>query len=110
MNKNQIISAILLLTAMGASAQDIAIENKNIDCGQVVFKHPVTAEYVMKNNGASPLTISDVRTSCGCTTVSYPKEAIAQDNRLPSVRSTMPRPWAISTSVLVFIATLPVVR
>ena len=31
MNKNQIISAILLLTAMGASAQDIAIENKNID-------------------------------------------------------------------------------
>ena len=77
MNKKQIISAILLLTAMGANAQDIAIENKNIDCGQVVFKHPVTAEYVMKNNGASPLTISDVRTSCGCTTVSYPKEAIA---------------------------------
>lgn len=77
MNRNIFMSAILAFAAMGANAQDIAIQNKTIDCGQVVFKHPVTAEYVMKNNGSSPLTITDVRTSCGCTTVSFPQEAIA---------------------------------
>lgn len=77
MNKHYVISGLLALTLMNASAQEIAIQNKNIDCGQVVYMHPVTAQFVMKNSGASPLTIRDVRTSCGCTTVSYPQTPVA---------------------------------
>lgn len=77
MNKHYVISSLLALASMTASAQEIAIQNKNIDCGQVVCKHPVTAQFVMKNSGSSPLTIRDVRTSCGCTTVSYPQAPVA---------------------------------
>lgn len=58
-------------------AQAISLPSDTINCGQVVFKHPVKAEFKMKNRGDKPLLISDVKTSCGCTTVSYPKDAIA---------------------------------
>jgi len=43
----------------------------------VLFGHPVTAVYEMRNSGNQPLTIKDVRTSCGCTTVDWPATAIA---------------------------------
>ncbi len=68
--------ALLAMGCMQAGAQEIATENKEIDCGQVQFKHPVTAEFEMKNKGNAPLVISQVRTSCGCTQVSYPKQPI----------------------------------
>ena len=58
-------------------AQAISLPSDTINCGQVVFKHPVKAEFKMKNSGDKPLLISDVKSSCGCTTVSYPKDAIA---------------------------------
>ena len=77
MNKKQVILGLLALVAMGANAQDIAIQNKGIDCGQVLFKHPLTTQFVMKNSGTKPLIIRDVRTSCGCTAVSYPRGSVA---------------------------------
>ncbi len=77
MNKHYVISGLLALAALAANAQEIAIQNKNIDCGQVVYNHPVTAKFVMKNSGSTPLTVRDVRTSCGCTTVSYPQSPVA---------------------------------
>lgn len=58
-------------------AQAISLPSDTVNCGQVVYKHPVKAEFKMKNSGDKPLVISDVKTSCGCTTVSYPSVAIA---------------------------------
>lgn len=58
-------------------AQAISLPSDTINCGQVEYKHAVKAEFKMKNSGDKPLLISDVKTSCGCTTVSYPKGAIA---------------------------------
>lgn len=58
-------------------AQAISLPSDTINCGQVVYKHAVKTEFKMKNSGDKPLLISDVKTSCGCTTVSYPKDAIA---------------------------------
>lgn len=58
-------------------AQAISLPSDTVNCGQVVFKHPVKAEFKMKNSGDKPLLISDVKASCGCTTVSYPSVAIA---------------------------------
>ena len=58
-------------------AQAISLPSDTVNCGQVVYKHPVKAEFKMKNSGDRPLLISDVKTSCGCTTVSYPSTAIA---------------------------------
>ena len=48
-----------------------------VDCGQVVFRKPVTAEFVLKNDGHKPLVINNVLKSCGCTEVDYPKMGIA---------------------------------
>ena len=48
-----------------------------VDCGQVKFRHPVTAEFVMKNEGNKPLVIHNMLKSCGCTEVEYPKKSIA---------------------------------
>lgn len=63
--------------ASGLWAQDITTPNSTINCGEVLFKQPVRAEFEMKNSGSQPLVISNVRTDCGCTKVEYPQEAIA---------------------------------
>lgn len=77
MNKNYILSAALLLLPLTTRAQVIKAESTVIDCGQVVFRHPVTARYIMTNSGKLPLTITRVLTSCGCTEADYPTEDIA---------------------------------
>lgn len=76
MNKHYIVASLLALSTRGAQAQEISTKNKVIDCGQVVFKNPVTAEFHVTNSGGRPLVISDVRTSCGCTSVQFPKDPI----------------------------------
>ena len=65
------------LLAISASAQKITTQHEVVDCGQVVFRHPVTAEFQMKNEGNKPLIIKNVLKSCGCTSVEYPKKSIA---------------------------------
>jgi len=77
MNK-KLIAVTLLSAILGrAGAQEITTENTVINCGQVAFRHPVTAEFELKNGGTAPLVIQDVRTDCGCTTISFPHEPIA---------------------------------
>ncbi len=39
------------LLALPASAQKITTQHEVVDCGQVVFNKPVTAEFVLKNDG-----------------------------------------------------------
>lgn len=68
------LSALLTLPA---SAQKITTQHEVVDCGQVVFSKPVTAEFVLKNDGHKPLVINNVLKSCGCTEVDYPKTGIA---------------------------------
>lgn len=63
----------LSMALMSASAQSMEPKNKTIDCGQVVYRTPVAAEFEVTNTSNKTIYINDVRTSCGCTTVSYPK-------------------------------------
>ena len=65
------------LLALPASAQKITTQHEVVDCGQVKFRHPLTAEFVMKNEGNKPLVIHNMLKSCGCTEVEYPKKSIA---------------------------------
>lgn len=65
------------LLALPASAQKITTQHEVVDCGQVVFRKPVTAEFMLKNDGHKPLVINNVLKSCGCTEVDYPKTGIA---------------------------------
>ena len=64
------------LLALPASAQKITTQHEVVDCGQVKFRHPVTAEFVMKNEGNKPLVIHNMLKSCGCPEVEYPKKSI----------------------------------
>lgn len=67
---------LLLLAALPVGAQNIESKNATIDCGQVMYRHPVTVEYELRNSGRRDLLINKVRTSCGCTTADYPRTAV----------------------------------
>lgn len=74
---NSILAAMLLsMASLSASAQRMEAVRAAIDCGQVLYRTPVTAVFEVKNKGGKPLRIIDVRKSCGCTEVSYPKTEI----------------------------------
>lgn len=77
MMKRMNILMLSSLLALSASAQKITTQHEVVDCGQVVFRHPTTAEFQMKNEGSKPLVIQKVLKSCGCTSVDYPKGSIA---------------------------------
>jgi len=77
--KRHTILITLLLCASGAMAQGITAKENVIDCGQVVYRQPVTATFEITNNSNQPLSITDVRTSCGCTSANYPTTTIAHN-------------------------------
>ena len=62
----------MLLGATTLQAQRISSTQEVMRVGQVLYNHPVKASFSLKNKGLRTLKISEVRTSCGCTTVNYP--------------------------------------
>jgi len=76
----QIFTSILLWTAtcLVGYAQPKATFDRNVcDLGVVLWKHPATATFKVKNDGDKPLVISNVTTSCGCTVANWTKTPIA---------------------------------
>ncbi len=65
--------------AMTVAAQRITTPSQTIDCGQVLFRNPVTAHFELTNEGSGNVTIKSVDTSCGCTGVSYPVGIISEN-------------------------------
>lgn len=61
------------------AAQVLSTPNQVIDCGQVLFRKPVTVHFEITNLGKGTVTIKDVETSCGCTSVNYPKGIITEN-------------------------------
>lgn len=49
-----------------------------VDLGKLKLNQPVTHEFTFMNTGSSPLVISSVKASCGCTVTSYSKSPIAE--------------------------------
>lgn len=86
MKKIFISVALLTMPLFGAMAQNIMATNEIIDCGQVMYQSPATADFEVRNMSNKSLRIIDVRTSCGCTSVAYPKDRIeAGDKFMVSV-------------------------
>jgi len=80
-----IICAMLGLTASYAkiahnnadkTANKIEWKTKSIDLGSVKKGIPVEVSFDFTNTGNEPLLLTEVKTSCGCTLVNYPKEPI----------------------------------
>lgn len=61
----------LALMPLWLSAQSLSVKNATIDLGQIMFKSPVTATYVIKNSSSKSVTISDIDTGCGCVKAEY---------------------------------------
>lgn len=75
------VSCLVFLSAF-TWAQDqkasVAFEKTSHDFGTIQEEvGPVSYEFIFTNTGESPLVISDVRPSCGCTTPTWSKEPIA---------------------------------
>ncbi len=63
-------------------AQPRLSSNKNtFNFGQIEWKQPVTAEYIITNTGNQPLVISNITTSCACTDAEWTKTPIAPDGK-----------------------------
>ncbi|MBQ8656696.1 MAG: DUF1573 domain-containing protein [Prevotella sp.] len=76
MNKKILLSSLLMLAMLPASAQTLEVSKGEIDCGSVGYEVPITAAFELKNTGSKSLLISDVKASCGCLAVDYPHSAI----------------------------------
>ena len=63
MNKTIIVLAVLAALSSEAQAQDLVAASDVVDCGQVEYNVPVTAEFELRNNGHRSMRISDVQTS-----------------------------------------------
>ena len=76
----QIFTSILLWTAaclVGYAQPKATFDKMTHEFGVVLWKHPATATFQIKNDGDKPLVISNVTTSCGCTVADWTKEPIA---------------------------------
>ena len=51
MKRLYIPAVLLAMSSLGVNAQKIATANKIVDCGQVMFRSPVTAEFEITNKG-----------------------------------------------------------
>ena len=75
-----ILTAIFLWTAFclnGHAQAKATFDKMTHEFGVVLWKHPATATFTIKNDGDKPLVISNVTTSCGCTVADWTKEPIA---------------------------------
>ncbi len=53
-----------------------ALENTTHDFGKIKQGEPVTHEFKFTNTGKTPLVITNVKPSCGCTTPDWSREPI----------------------------------
>ena len=61
-----------------ASAQPrLVVEAEVMNIGEVLYQQPRRVVFNITNRGADPLQITSVRPSCGCTTVEWPRQAVA---------------------------------
>lgn len=69
------MSALSALLPITTSAQRLTVKNEVIDCGEVLYEQPVTAQFEIGNSGGT-LIVKSVSASCGCTSVEYPKSPV----------------------------------
>ncbi|MBK6339125.1 MAG: DUF1573 domain-containing protein [Bacteroidetes bacterium] len=88
--KKLLTICLMFIGLAGINAQEVPTTPVPLpDGSKIVFKEteynfnsrpmgtPVSHEFVFKNEGTAPLTLTNVKASCGCTTPSWTKEPIA---------------------------------
>jgi uncharacterized protein (DUF58 family) len=78
-----LFTLLALVFAFNANAQEatsgaaITFKEKSIDFGDIVQGDKVSHTFQLTNSGTTPLIISNVAATCGCTVPLWPKEPIA---------------------------------
>ncbi|SFB33468.1 DUF1573 domain-containing protein [Algoriphagus aquimarinus] len=77
-----LLTVFALVFAFNANAQEqsgaaITFKEKSIDFGDITQGDKVEHTFQLTNTGTTPLIISNVAATCGCTVPSWPKEPIA---------------------------------
>lgn len=69
-------SVVTASFAQDASAGDFKFKEETWDFGTIPQGTPVKHQFTFSNTGKTPIVISNVQASCGCTTPTWPKEPI----------------------------------
>ncbi|MCK9160432.1 MAG: DUF1573 domain-containing protein [Bacteroidaceae bacterium] len=78
MKRSSILLYLFFVAVTSVFAQPrISSNTKTFDFGQVQWKQPVTASYVITNTGNKPLVMTNVTTSCACSVADWTKSPIA---------------------------------
>jgi len=76
-----LFTLVALVFAFQANAQEsgatIIFKEKSINFGDITQGDKVSHTFTFTNSGNSPLIISNVAVTCGCTATNWPKEPIA---------------------------------
>lgn len=60
----------------------VTIDKTSISLGRFNWQEEQKAIFTLRNTGNKPLVVQDINTSCGCTSVSYPKEPVQSGREL----------------------------
>lgn len=71
-----LITTLFAIQTVVFAQSKITFDKPVQELGYLLWRHPVTVTYNFTNTGSSPLVISNVTTSCGCTTADWTKETI----------------------------------
>ena len=81
--KKYLLLMVMALVVFAAQAQGekkgavLSFKEKSIDFGNIKQGDKVEHTFVFQNTGDTPLVISNVAVTCGCTAPNWPKEPIA---------------------------------
>ncbi|MFC1467666.1 DUF1573 domain-containing protein [Verrucomicrobiota bacterium] len=78
-----IFVALIAITEAATAAPVIYCEQAEWDFGAISDAVSVTNRFLIENRGDSSLLVTDVKSSCGCTTVSLPNKQLAPGGLLP---------------------------
>ena len=82
MKRQTVLSFLLTLAVLCVQAQPRFVPDTDIKkVGEVEFQKPRQFNLGFTNKGDKPLIIKEVKASCGCLDVSFPKTAIAAGSR-----------------------------
>ena len=87
----------------------IEFEKTTHDFGTVEESGPITYEFKFTNKGKYPVTISNVKASCGCTTPSWTKDPVmpGKSGAITAQYNTVNRPGAFTKNLTVIANTEP---
>lgn len=72
------LAALLAIGGVHATAQpQMTVVSDVQNMGEIMFQHPKTVSFDIRNSGTKPLVLKAVNASCGCTQVTWPSQPIA---------------------------------